>query len=106
MTAKHTPTPWSVSTKCPVAVENEDGAIILIIAATGDIDQGQSDAAFIVRACNAHKDLVTALEDLADTAHALLNHIPAASGALSVGAHELSEKIDAARTALAKIADK
>lgn len=64
MSTQHTPTPWHDEIGAPgsssgLTVRDENGNII---ARVGSID----DAAFIVRACNAHDELVAALRGLLD----------------------------------------
>jgi hypothetical protein len=65
---KHTPLPWRFGDnvgKRPTweYVEGQDGQAICLIGQTSD---GEANAAFIVRACNAHEDLVAALSELVE----------------------------------------
>lgn len=93
MSAQHTPTPWHDEIGAPgsasgLTVRDENGNII---ARVGSID----DAAFIVRACNAH-------DELRDLAEAIRN---ACEGDLIVNASQedtVGVLLDAARAALAK----
>tara|TARA_R110000868_G_scaffold23596_3_gene94767 strand:- start:192 stop:503 length:312 start_codon:yes stop_codon:yes gene_type:complete len=74
MTQTHTPTPWIVSP--PLG----EGAIQIqstglnaygnwIVAEVPDrTEEDKANAAFIVRACNAHEELVAALEELLNEA--------------------------------------
>jgi hypothetical protein len=76
MSAKHTPTPWRICTNAQFSseVETADGSLSIALAhAKGhdllpdayeapEDDVSDANAAFIVRACNAHDDLVAALE--------------------------------------------
>lgn len=68
---KHTPTPWNVEgrgnakARCFI----EAGEFRIVECVTRDHD---ANAAFIVRACNAHDDLVAALRE----AHSALNGAP------------------------------
>lgn len=81
MTTPHTATPWVVMNKLPVSqsdhgyrkvcevTRNGKTQVIYAIAANMIVDGkgfvwGGDDANFIVRACNAHDDLVGALREL------------------------------------------
>lgn len=73
MDAKHTATPWkwwtSNSHMRLTGADGKDGGVISAsIAADGIpvVNVTPDDAAFIVRACNAHDDLVTALGAVID----------------------------------------
>lgn len=65
MTTKHTPTPWFLSGP------HNDGSAGIYTTANPSVDSsvaafsdvGEANAAFIVRACNAHDELVAALEN-------------------------------------------
>lgn len=61
--AKATERPWSVQRKREVCPESHD---LFIVAYTSGADQSEAEAnaAFIVRACNAHDSLVAALTAL------------------------------------------
>lgn len=54
MTTNHTPTPWRVNTF--------NGDRQEVLDANGNNACVKANAAFIVRACNAHDELVAALE--------------------------------------------
>lgn len=63
MTTQHTPTPWNHSNGT-VVFDGNDRKVAATYANKGygiEIDEAQSNAAFIVRACNAHDELVAAL---------------------------------------------
>jgi len=65
MTAQHTPTPYSVDDnprRTRVRILNADSAWTATIEiASANTQEAKDTAAFIVRACNAHDDLVAAL---------------------------------------------
>ena len=68
---KHTPGPWEVDRANPEMVYTEyvdnDGASRYICDCDSDIlpqKEYEANAAFIVRACNAHDELLAALEEL------------------------------------------
>jgi len=69
MGTKHTPGPWE---DCPDFYNGGDhyiwpvGANGVQIATVHDNSQVDANAAFIVRACNAHEELVEALRELID----------------------------------------
>jgi len=54
-TAKHTPTPWTAVGKVIYGATPEDG----VIGGAHDV----TDAEFIAKACNMHKELVELLEE-------------------------------------------
>lgn len=65
---KHTPTPWHVGMKPgPMIYGTKGEQIADMMEANGEADlfpyvgENQANAAFIVRACNSHDDLVSAL---------------------------------------------
>lgn len=65
MNAQHTPTPWTADDG---AVWYGDRPIRVLIAdcsPAGGNDHAIGDATFIVRACNAHDELVAALREIA-----------------------------------------
>lgn len=60
---KHTETPWKL-TDCPGDIDDKDGELL---ACTHTMDDGitaAQNAAFIVRACNSHYQLVAALKEM------------------------------------------
>ncbi len=59
--AKHTPTPWKICKKVDVVVESEDGITCFCTDGLG-FGVAAANAEFIVLACNAHEDVVKALE--------------------------------------------
>ena len=68
---EHTPTPWKVvHTSNPglcIKTEHLPGYFIVIRPCSRHhIDHAEANAAFIVRACNAHEKLVKALSDLVE----------------------------------------
>jgi hypothetical protein len=66
----HTPTPWKLEhygigdseTQIVSYAENKGTKIIARLAPHGDFEKRESDAAFIVRAVNAHDELIAALK--------------------------------------------
>jgi hypothetical protein len=68
MEAKHTPTPWRVVNSTLIKDElmpfdRDEGETALIATAGGHTTaRAEANAAFIVRACNAHDKLIEALE--------------------------------------------
>lgn len=100
-TATHTPTPWKVALRKDNRVPNR------IVTETpvypGAVNPAEiarvverNDCAFIVRACNAHDELVAALKTLADLADA------SDGGNKIVHMLAISDGVKAARAALAK----
>ena len=70
MNTKHTPTPWHVGMRAAERIVY-DGTGWAVANATiyhAEHEGGQTlaNAAFIVRACNAHDDLLAALETIAN----------------------------------------
>ena len=70
MTVSHTPTPWSIevsSSEDELLVFSDESCVasVPIWHDEDDVDtlhdQSYANAAFIVRACNAHRDLVASL---------------------------------------------
>lgn len=68
---KHTQLPWKVSevSGWPSDICDADGELLATAypMTIGGEDAGEANAAFIVRACNAHDQLVAALKLLCDT---------------------------------------
>jgi len=90
----HTATPWknhgpNDKGRCLIADTGDSGICEVFI---GVNERGEANAAFIVRACNAHDDLVKALQ----RAERVLNHVGGAPSGEILGAWE------EARAALAK----
>lgn len=65
MITEHTPVPWHVGGDGRIVYEETGYAICNAVVYHGKWD-GQENAAFIVRAANAHDDLVAALEAWVD----------------------------------------
>lgn len=68
-TQKHTPTPYKLDHYCKTSITDtsEEGTIASCSSPTigfKDESINEANAAFIVRACNAHEELVQVLEDL------------------------------------------
>ncbi len=94
--SKHTPTPWK-ERNGQLIDANSIPLPVIIYHARGYTAEEQEVRAFILRACNAHADLVTALERLGsveamERGGVLDKHRDA----------ELLARIDYARAALAK----
>lgn len=74
MNAKHTPTPWTLSDKRPCEIYgHEDGdRVMLVEAFSGSIDpkEAKANVAFIVRAVNAHDELLATLEAYTNSEYA------------------------------------
>ena len=86
MNTKHMPSPWRVH---GLTVEGQDGNICLMNLAREE-EQTEANAAFIVLACNAHYDLVEALEK-AGVALVMEGCRTSASGALTAIASALAK---------------
>lgn len=75
MSAKHTPGPWKQCNSEPFEIVMDDGDVCPLVATVNgdpacvDEDQALADAAFIVRACNAHDALLAAAEHAAKSFH-------------------------------------
>lgn len=75
--ATHTPLPWAVSSlpsawATEIARGDPRGPIILFPSAAASLSVGerQANAAFVVRACNAHYDLLAACKAMVRTGKA------------------------------------
>lgn len=91
MTQKHTPTPWLLD---GFDICHHTGpATIHVIAKTSTPVEGdeQANAEFIVRACNAHYDLVEALQTVG-----LSYELAIQSGAVKDDDGSIGEMVDAA----------
>jgi hypothetical protein len=66
MSTQHTPTPWQVdASKHSVSIVADRFCVAQTATAqTGNVAPAEANAAFIVRACNAHDELVAALREL------------------------------------------
>lgn len=61
---KHTPTPWHVGETAPTIVYAPDGFAVAnatVFHGRHEPEESVTNAAFIVRACNAHDELVSVL---------------------------------------------
>ena len=72
--SKHTQGPWRVGIRTAHSKRDVYGPlgelVVLADAVFTDLATAQANAAYIVRACNAHEDLVKALEELIGVAEA------------------------------------
>ncbi len=59
-TPQHTPTPWKAN---GLSIEDSNGDLIACLNTGDGIVRAHEDAAFIVRAVNAHDELLQALKD-------------------------------------------
>jgi hypothetical protein len=64
MKSKHTPTPWKEDHQGGLYIEGKNGEYIAEVESEGGREEQFANAAFIVRACNAHDALVEALQEL------------------------------------------
>ncbi len=78
-TAAHTPTPWYADGKLIVGATPDDGQI------GGAHDP--TDAAFIVKACNAHDELVALAQEVS-------NHFSRTAHPLGIAAADLLARVD------------
>lgn len=66
MNTKHTPGPWKVTDRFEISMDDGDVQPLVATVNADDAsvspEQAESDAAFIVHACNAHDDLLAAVE--------------------------------------------
>ena len=111
MNTNHTPTPWMIEPQAEVSahrITDIDCIPIAEVRIVGRSEKGRGvrdDAAFIVRACNAHDELVAALQALTD---AVVSHVPemAAEQGFALGASSRGNLLchaKNARAALAKV---
>ena len=58
----HTPTPWSIDKETindpDVVIESKSGCFVAQVSSDADDTEAQANAAFIVRAVNAHEELL------------------------------------------------
>lgn len=104
-TAQHTPTPWHVvngslikDELMPFDRDERDTVLVATTAGTATAEVAEANAAFIVRACNSHEQLVA----VAKLARGLTNAIMQSSSkdaALVAEAAESLRRIDAALAA-------
>ena len=58
----HTPGPWKIDINYDVFIESSDGlTTICTVGDPGRPEQSEHDAQFIIKACNAHEELVKQL---------------------------------------------
>lgn len=88
-TARHTPGPWTVDIELSATFSN-DGRTEVLLEITNRVEgmspayaTNAADAAFIVRACNSHADLLAALRQVAD-ALCVLNVSQGANAAVDI----------------------
>jgi hypothetical protein len=101
MSAQHLPTPWSFESGADNSGDDPDNTLGSIMGAAplnyhiarvwSDIGAAEANAAFIVRAVNAHDELVAALRDVLRIARAA-----------SIGITGNQPRLERARVALAK----
>ena len=96
MEAKHTPIPWLVhrmTSTYQIPIRSENGTWIGSVDAgrIGGGQEGQANAEYIVRACNAYEDLLAACKSVAD----LLENMPS-KAYISVQNHPCWGLIEAA----------
>ena len=60
---QHTPTPWKLSKYGSIAHPQKECMSVPINAASSDSPEATANAAFIVRAVNAHEELVSLLKE-------------------------------------------
>ena len=74
MSGKHTPTPWRVDSKYRADIIGADGRDVAETALSASyrrpLEDQYANAAFIVRACNAHEAMREALKHAFDALHA------------------------------------
>lgn len=61
---KHTATPWSTCSEDKMLIIDKKDQVIADCDMENFIDIAEGNAAFIVRACNSHDDLIKALKEL------------------------------------------
>lgn len=92
METKHAPTPWRINGH---DICSGPYAVAGVYGTTGaDARTSEANAAFIVRACNAHEALVSALDECERILYA--RH----ADTLSPGGREALRAVNAARSAL------
>ena len=100
----HTPLPWVYDETCHAIWSDEKGVFDSLDELHGDVElvmvceglKNPNDAAFIVRACNAHDELVAALENLREDFRMLQ------SGEWKPNEDSVQASLDIANAALAK----
>jgi len=75
MTTQHTPTPFQSIGRDMCDISDKDGKLIAEVFFNGNVKNAKCLAAFIVRACNAHSELVAALRLIARQAAADRNDL-------------------------------
>jgi hypothetical protein len=108
---EHTPTPWG--TDDPYIVYAQVGDDIVCLAKTyDDLDTAYpvavADAAFIVKACNAHDELVAAVKPFAKLGGIILAEAPADAKTIvmftSASGEQFSMQLEYFRSAIAALA--
>lgn len=83
MKQKHTPTPWAKTESFQIVKPQGNTALELAdICYVGDEAVAEANAEFIVRACNAHDELVEALQKCLESAHAADSNVLHSFGSL------------------------
>lgn len=86
MEIRHTPTPWKTTKSTADFYDiTPAGDILPTIASVwdGEKKNAEANAAFIVRACNAHDELVLAAKDAAITIKLIMDCFPSAKASES-----------------------
>lgn len=98
-TQQHTPTPWTWARQNPGALTEGENELFFINSVAFELSK--ANAEFIVRACNAHDELVAALEGTIDclTAHEL----DCARDGLKNASSAARDALSAVRAVLAKL---
>lgn len=63
----HTPTPWEHDKQSDCILDGEGRVIVSSYESEHNLENDTANAAFIVKACNSHDDLVAALNSIAHT---------------------------------------
>lgn len=95
---QRTPTPWRLSEQYSLTVEYKIGDYVATMC--GLRDKAEANAAFIVRACNAHDELVAALEGTIDCL--TVHELDCARDGLKNAERAARDALSAVRAAIAK----
>lgn len=98
MSAKHSPLPWKCTRECIIDNANAPVAECDALALSQRMDE--ANAAFIVRAVNAHDELIAALERIAAFDDVMASNHLAQTG--SYAQFDEPASVEIARAALAK----